>query len=138
MDMYQRRFGERWRQVHPHKLALDHGVLIAGGSDSFVTPLYPLLGIHCAVNHPVAEQRVPVAEALRWFTINAAQAAFEELEKGSITPGKLADLAVLGRDILCESSATIKDIPVELTIVAGEVRYRRDHSLDRLERPADQ
>jgi predicted amidohydrolase YtcJ len=124
MDMYYRRFGERWPRVHPHRLALDHGVLIAGGSDSFVTPLYPLLGIHSAVNHPVPEQRVSAAEALRWFTINAAFAAFEERDKGSITPGKLADLTVLGRDILSEDPLAIKDIPVDMTIVAGVIRYR--------------
>jgi len=48
-----------------------------------------------------------------------------EAEKGSITPGKLADLIVLRRDIPCEPPATIKDIPLEMTIVAGAVRYRR-------------
>lgn len=123
MDMYYKRFGSRWRQVHPHRLALDHGVTIAGGSDSFVTPLYPLLGIHCAVNHPVEEQRVGVREALRWFTYNAAYAAFEEHEKGTIESGKLADLTVLGRDILTENALTIKDIPVLMTIVGGCIRY---------------
>jgi predicted amidohydrolase YtcJ len=123
MDMYYKRFGPRWRQVHPHRLALDHGVTIAGGSDSFVTPLYPLLGIHCAVNHPVEEQRVGVREALRWFTINGAFAAFEEDNKGTITPGKLADLTVLERDILTENALTIKDIPVVMTIVGGKIHY---------------
>lgn len=123
MEMYYARFGPRWRHVHPHRLALAHGVTIAGGSDSFVTPLYPLLGIHCAVNHPVEEQRVGVREALRWFTCNAAYAAFEEDIKGTITPGKLADLTVLKRDILRENALTIKDIPVSMTIVAGAIRY---------------
>lgn len=126
LDMYRRRFGHRWPQVHPHRLALEHGVTIAGGSDSFVTPMYPLLGIHCAVNHPVEGQRVTVAEALRWFTINAAYAVFEEADKGSIAPGKLADFVVLGQDILTIESKNIKDIPIDLTIVGGRVRYRRN------------
>jgi predicted amidohydrolase YtcJ len=125
LDMYRRRFGERWRQVHPHRTALEHGVIIAGGSDSPVTPLYPLLGIHCAVNHPIAAQRVAAAEALRWFTVNAAYAACEENDKGTIAPGKLADLTVLGSDVLTCDPATIKDIAVEATIVAGKVQYRR-------------
>ncbi len=128
MDMYYRRFGDRWREVHPHRTALDCGVAIAGGSDSFVTPLWPLLGIHCAVNHPVEEQRVGVREALRWFTINAAFAAFEETDKGTIEAGKLADLTVLGRNILLENALTIKDIPVEMTIVGGQIRYARTTS----------
>jgi predicted amidohydrolase YtcJ len=128
MEMYYRRFGHRWRQVHPHRLALEHGVTIAGGSDSFVTPLYPLLGIHCAVNHPVEEQRVEVREALRWFTCNAAYAAFEEDVKGTITPGKLADLTVLGRNILTENALTIKDIPVVMTMVGGRTRYSAEEA----------
>jgi len=123
MDMYYRRFGRRWRQVHPHRLALEHGVTIAGGSDSFVTPLYPLLGIHCAVNHPVEDQRVGVREALRWFTCNAAYAGFEDDVKGAIAPGKIADLTVLGEDILTANALTIKDIQVLMTIVGGRVEY---------------
>ena len=96
---------------------------IAGGSDSQVTPFWPLLGIHSAVNHPVEEERVGVREALRWFTINAAFAAFEEKDKGTIEPGKLADVTVLGRDILAESALTIKDIPVDMTVVGGRIRF---------------
>jgi len=123
MDMYYERFGPRWREVHPHRLALDHGVTIAGGSDSFVSPLYPLLGIHCAVNHPVEDQRVGVREALRWFTCNAAYAGFEDELKGTIASGKAADLTVLGEDILSANALTIKDIPILMTIVNGEVKY---------------
>ena len=123
MDMYYKRFGPRWRGVHPHRMALKHGVTIAGGSDSFVTPMYPLLGIHCAVNHPVEDQRVGVREALRWFTLNGAYAAFEEGSRGTIAPGKVADLTVLGRNILTENALTIKDIPVAMTIVGGVVQY---------------
>jgi len=123
MEMYYRRFGDRWRGVHPHRLGLEQGVTIAGGSDSFVTPLYPLLGIHCAVNHPVEEQRVGVREALRWFTCNAAYAAFEDDAKGSIEPDRLADLTVLGRNILTENALTLKDIPVVATLVGGAIRH---------------
>ncbi|KKL07104.1 hypothetical protein LCGC14_2589380, partial [marine sediment metagenome] len=123
MEMYYRRFGDRWPGVHPHRLGLDHGVTVAGGSDSFVTPLYPLLGIHCGVNHPIEDQRVGVAEALRWFTCNAAFAAFADADTGSIAPGKLADLTVLAADILTADAATIKDIPVVMTIIGGEIRH---------------
>jgi predicted amidohydrolase YtcJ len=62
-------------------------------------------------------------EALTLYTTNAAKTAFEEKEKGSIEVGKLADLVVLGRNPLTVDSRTLKDIPVEMTIVGGEVVY---------------
>ena len=65
-------------------------------------------------------------EALRWFTINAAYAAFEEKDKGTIQVGKLADLTVLSRNILVGDALTIKDIPVEMTVVGGRIRYSRN------------
>ena len=73
-----------------------------------------------------ADQAIPVAEALRLYTINGAYASFEENIKGSIEPGKLADMAVLDRDILSIPAEEIKDMQVEMTIVGGEVVYRRD------------
>jgi hypothetical protein len=65
-------------------------------------------------------------EALRSYTINGAYAAFEEDIKGSLTPGKLADITVLSRDITTIPEAEILDTEVVYTIVDGEVRYDRD------------
>jgi len=99
--------------------------LVAGGSDSPVTPLRPLLGVHSAVNHSNPAERVDVLTALRLFTENAARIGFEENDKGTLTPGKLADLVVLGENPLRVSADELKDIPVEMTVVGGEVVFAR-------------
>ena len=76
------------------------------------------------------EQRMTRREALRSYTINGAYAAFEEDIKGSLTPGKLADITVLSRDITTIPESEILDTEVVYTIVGGEVRYDRD-SIDK-------
>jgi hypothetical protein len=65
-------------------------------------------------------QRITVSEALRICTVNGAWASMEEAEKGSLTPGKLADLVVLGADPHDVDPDTIKNIPVLMTIVGGK------------------
>jgi predicted amidohydrolase YtcJ len=71
------------------------------------------------------EQAIPVMEALKLYTTNAAYASFEEKIKGSIEPGKLADMVVLDRDILSVPPEEIKSVQVETTIVGGTVVYQR-------------
>ena len=68
-------------------------------------------------------QRMTREEALRSATIHAAFAAFEETSKGSLTPGKLADVVVLSEDILTVPAERIRDARVDYTIVGGEVVY---------------
>lgn len=104
---------------------IEAGIPIAGGSDSPVTPLPPLLGVHSAVNHSNLAERIEPLSALGLFTYGAAYLGFEEKTKGTLTPGKLADLVVLGDDPLVADRAELKDIPVELTIVGGRVVYVR-------------
>ncbi|HKJ01799.1 MAG TPA: amidohydrolase family protein, partial [Longimicrobiales bacterium] len=70
------------------------------------------------------DQRMSRMEALKSYTINAAYGAFEEDLKGSLTPGKLADITVLSQDILTVPEEQIPDTRVEMTIVGGEVVYR--------------
>ena len=70
------------------------------------------------------DQRMSRMEALRSYTINAAYGAFEEDLKGSLTPGKLADITVLSQDILTVPEEQIPATRVEMTIVGGEVVYR--------------
>jgi hypothetical protein len=65
-----------------------------------------------------------VDEALYLYTMASAYASFEEDLKGSITPGKVADLVVLGEDPRRVAPDEIKDIPVDMTIVGGEIRYQ--------------
>jgi predicted amidohydrolase YtcJ len=115
---------------------LDVGARVAFGSDWSVAPLNPLLGIDAAVNrrtldgkHPEGwfpEQRIRVAEAVEAFTLTSAYAAFEENERGSLEPGKLADLVVLSRDILAERERDhIATTEVWLTMVGGKVVYEK-------------
>ena len=112
--------------MDPIRTLVDSGVLVGAGSDSAVTPLRPLLGVHSAVNHSNPAEPVDPLTAQRFFTLNNARLGFEEHEKGSLTPGKLADLVVLGADPLQVDPGEIKDIPVELTIVGGRVVYSAD------------
>ena len=93
-------------------------------------PFEPLLGIQSCVTRIDssgklwgANQRVTVEEALKIYTINGAYASFEEATKGSIKAGKLADLVVLGADPTEVDPESIKDIPVEMTIVGGKTVY---------------
>ena len=68
-------------------------------------------------------QRVSVEEALKLYTINGAFASFEENIKGSIEPGKLADLVILRDDPTAIDPMTIKDIPIEMTMIGGEAVF---------------
>lgn len=114
---------KRYSRRHPYRKIVDAGILVAGGSDSDAKPMGPLAGMHAVVNHPDEERRLTVMEALSLFTINAAKIALEEGQKGTIEPGKLADLVVLGDDPLTADPRTLKNIAVEMTIVGGEITY---------------
>jgi len=91
------------------------------------------MGIHALVNRKSASgqpigtsQKISVMEALKLYTINAAYHTFEEAILGSIEDGKLADMVVLGKDILAVPPETIMDIPVDMTIVDGRIVYQRE------------
>jgi hypothetical protein len=120
---------ERFKRRHPYRAIVDAGILVAGGSDSDAGTMGPLLGMHAVVNHPEPERRLTPREALALYTVNGARIAFEEQTKGTIEPGKLADLVVLGDDPLTADPRTFKEIPVEMTIVGGHVRYQHGASL---------
>jgi len=123
MDDYTRIFGvERMRRIHPYRTMLDAGVRLCGGSDCPITPYGPLTGIQAAVLHPIETERLTVLEALRMFTIDAAYAGFEENERGSVEPGKVADFAVLAQDPMRAVPEAIGDIKVEGVFVAGVLR----------------
>ncbi|MBM4046080.1 MAG: amidohydrolase family protein [Planctomycetes bacterium] len=117
---FARRLGpSRMKRTTPLRSLLDAGALVAGGSDSYVSPLDPLLGIHSAVNHPNPAQRLTVPEALRLFTLHAARIAFEDHLKGSLEVGKLADFVVLARNPLVVAPNRLKDLEVLKTYVGG-------------------
>jgi len=112
------------------KSPLESGVVVAGSSDAPVVSNNPMMGIYAAVTRRaesgqalLPEERIGVNQALALYTINAAYASFEEEIKGSLSPGKLADVVVLSDDPTKVSPEKIKDIKVEMTIIGGEVVY---------------
>lgn len=116
----------RARWTYAFKSLAKEGVVTMGGSDAPVEPVSPILGLYAAVARKTfSEEQLTVDEALRLYTVNAAYGAFEEDVKGSIAPGKLADLVVLSRDPYKTASEQIKDIKVEMTIVGGNIIYTR-------------
>lgn len=117
---------QRASRAYPYRSLLDAGVHLSFGSDMPGEASFdPLLGIHYTVNRP-GPQRIAAAEALRAYTLGSAYAEFQESQKGSITAGKLADLAVLSGDPLSVRPAAIKDIQVEMTILGGRIIYQKD------------
>jgi len=126
LDYYRSLLGdERVKRAHTYRSILNEAILVSGGSDTPVTKMNPLGGIHTLVNHPLKEQRVDVYEAIEVFTINGAKIGFEEDIKGSIEPGKLADFVVLSADPYRVPKNRIENIKVEMTIVGGKVVYKR-------------
>jgi hypothetical protein len=128
----EKRIGhERARTSYAWRSMLDAGAVLAFGSDWPVAPLDPISGIAAAVTRATLdgrnpggwfpEQRLTVAEALRAYTQGCAYAAFEEKDKGTISPGKLADVVVLSEDLFQVPPERIKDTRVDITIVGGRV-----------------
>jgi predicted amidohydrolase YtcJ len=115
---------ERLSRMFAQRSFIDHEIVSTGSTDYVPGPFEPLIGIQSCVTRRDSNgkiwgenQRIGVEEALRLHTLNSAYASFEEEIKGSITPGKLADLVVLGEDLTEVDPDTIKDIPVEKTMV---------------------
>lgn len=99
------------------------GLPIALGSDSPVTPVAPLLWLQSAVTHSNPSERVTVLDALRMATTGGSYAAFEEGQKGTLEPGKLADLVFLSANPADVASDQISTIQVLKTMVAGRFVY---------------
>ncbi len=115
--------------AYRHRSFLDAGLVVPGSSDRPVVRGAPLLGIRDMVRRrtesgePFApEEEVTPLEALRAYTLGSAYAAFEEKRKGSITPGKLADLAVLSADPASTAPDEIAGIRVLATLVGGRIQ----------------
>jgi predicted amidohydrolase YtcJ len=124
MEFYETLLGkERLRRVHPYRSILDQGIPICGGSDSPVTPYDPLAGIQAAINHPNTDERITLNVAVEMFTKTAAWSAFEENDKGTIEPGKLADLVVLSDDPFAVDAEKIADIKIEQVFIGGKLQF---------------
>ncbi|HLN27966.1 MAG TPA: amidohydrolase [Gemmataceae bacterium] len=127
----------RCASSYAYRSLLDAGAKLAFGTDWSVAPLNPLLGIDAAVNRrPLdnkhsegwfPQQKITVAEALEAYTLTSAYAGFEEKDRGSLEPGKLADLVVLSRDILSEGERDhLAQCEVVMTVVGGRIVYKKD------------
>ena len=135
-DFIETHLGKKRRaQSWPLRSMLDAGLRVANCSDTVgATPFStnPFYSMWCAVNRRtflgdtlLPEQAISIKEALRLYTTNAAYSGFEEEVKGSIEPGKYADMIVINKDILTVPDDEIKDIQVATTILGGELVYQR-------------
>ena len=121
---------ERAARIDPLASASRRGIRFGLHNDSPVTPISPLLSIGTAVGRLTsggrilgAEQGITVEEALRSMTVDSAYLAFEEGLKGTLSKGKLGDVVVLEADPYEVSAEEIKDVPVAMTVVGGEVMH---------------
>lgn len=117
-----------WKKFH------DLGVVVAAGSDSPVEEYNPLHGIYAAVTRRDyaglpdggynPSQKITVDQGIRAFTTGPAYATFEDEVKGSIEPGKYADFVVLGEDLYEVNPVAMKEVPILMTVVNGQVAYQ--------------
>jgi predicted amidohydrolase YtcJ len=130
----EKRIGpERIKGTYAFRSLLDAGAVLAFGSDWTVAPINPLLGVYAAVTRRtldgknprgwVPEQKVTVDEAVRAYTFGSAYAEFADGVKGTVAPGKLADLVILDRDIFRIDPVEIEKARIVTTIVGGRVVY---------------
>jgi predicted amidohydrolase YtcJ len=122
---------DRASRTFAFRTFLNYGVHLAFGTDWDVAPLNPFLGVYAAVTRATLdgknpngwfpEQKLTVAEAVRAYTMGSAYAEFQDEVKGSITPGKLADMVLLSDDIFTIDPVKIREVKVLKTIVDGKV-----------------
>ena len=123
-NLYVDRLGlERDRMSNPFRSIHDAGIPLAFGSDGM--PPSPLYGLHGAIHGAYPGQRLTIEEAIACYTEGGARFAFEEDDKGSLQPGKLADLAVIDQDPRLDPDHVL-DRSIEMTFVGGKLVYSSD------------
>ncbi len=132
---YQRLGAERVEQgAYVWRTLWNDGAVVGNGTDVPVEAIDPLASLHCTVTRQVPgtdssfteEETLSRRQALESYTINNAYMAFAEDEKGTLTPGKLADVAVLSNNLLEIPTDSIRETTVDYTIVGGTVVYERE------------
>jgi len=132
---YERLGADRVEQgAYVWKTLWESGAVVGNGTDVPVEDIDPLASFHCTVTRQVpgsdtaftAEETLSRRQALASYTVNNAYAAFEEHEKGTLTPGKLADVTVLSKNVLEVPADQIRETQVDYTILGGEVAYERE------------
>jgi predicted amidohydrolase YtcJ len=135
MEMADRYWGDRARHSYAFRTMLESGATLVFGSDSPIEPIAPLPGLYAAVTRRRAggspgpdgwypEQRLTLPQAVRAFTLAAAETSGQEARQGSITPGKLADLTIYDRDIFALPLEALLETDVAATITGGVFRHR--------------
>jgi predicted amidohydrolase YtcJ len=124
---------DRTRYSYAWRSFLNHGVTLAFGTDWPVAPLDPMLGVYAAVTRAtldgknpggwIPEEKITLPEAIEAYTMGAAFTEFQENEKGSISPSKLADMVILSHNIFELKPEAIRNVKVKTTIVGGKVVY---------------
>jgi hypothetical protein len=127
---------DRASRTYAFRTFLNQGVHLAFGTDWDVAPLNPIWTVYAAVTRATLdgknpngwfpEQKLTVAEAVKAYTMGSAYAEFQEKVKGSITPGKLADMVLVSDDMFSIDPAKIRDVKVIRTIVGGKVVWDQD------------
>jgi predicted amidohydrolase YtcJ len=130
-----KRIGEKRSQsgAYVWRDLLKSGAVICNGTDAPVEDVNPLTNFHAAITRQLPdgsffypEQSMTRTESLKSYTINGAYAAFEEDIKGTIEPGKLADLVVLSKDIMIITAEEILTTEVIYTIIGGDIVYHKE------------
>ena len=126
---------ERCRLAYNFKSFLDAGIPVAFGTDWFVEPLDPRLGLYAAVTRELVEggpkdgflpeERISLDTAIDLYTRGSAYAEFADERKGTLEPGKLADLAIFAEDLFKVEPRQILTTPVDLTMVGGRLVFER-------------
>ena len=122
---------DRSSRTYAFRTFLNHGVRLAFGTDWNVAPLNPMLGLYAAVTRATLdgknpdgwfpEQKLSLAEAVEAYTMGSAYAEFQEKDKGSITPGKLADMVLLSDDVFAIDPVKIREVKILTTWVGGQI-----------------
>jgi predicted amidohydrolase YtcJ len=121
--MYYERFGEMTRFTNRYRSLLDRGIVVSGGSDSYITPIDPLLGMHYAVNHHNPAEAITPFEAIEMFTKNCAYAVHKDDRYGTLSVNMDASFVILDGDPVKSDPASIRDIPVVATYYRGKKVY---------------
>jgi predicted amidohydrolase YtcJ len=121
--MYEQRLGPRAGAMNPFGALMARGLEVGAGSDSPVTALDPMAGVWALETHHDPSQRLTRDEAIRLFTIGSARLAHLEAKKGSLEPGKQADLAAYEADPLVVDDP--RDVRPVLTVSRGREVFAR-------------
>jgi predicted amidohydrolase YtcJ len=126
---------DRSSRTYAFRTFLDHGVRLALGTDWEVAPLDPMQTLYAAVTRATLdgknpngwfpEQKLTIAEAVEAYTLGSAYAEFQDQQKGSISPGKLADMVLLSDDLFTIRPEEIRNVKVLKTFVGGKIVWER-------------